>query len=176
MTKRSAVSNDPVSSRPRMPKYGIPADRKGLLSWRWAKQRLERSHNYWITTVRPDGAPHTMVVWGLWLGGSFWFSTGSRSRKARNLAANARCVVCTERADEAVVVEGEACIQRDPSKLRAFFRRYKTKYDWDASELQGMPVFAVEPHVAFGLCEETFQTSATRWQWAAGAERGEPGR
>jgi len=41
----------------------------GLLRWSWAEQRLKQSHNYWITTVKPDGSPHTMVVWGLWQDG-----------------------------------------------------------------------------------------------------------
>src|SRR5271168_1798159 len=94
-----------------MPGYGLPAGNKGLLPWSWAEQRLKKSHNYWITTVKTDGtdvAPHTMVVWGLWQNGRFLLSTGSKSRKARNLEQNSNCVVCTEHAHEAVIVEGEA--------------------------------------------------------------------
>ncbi len=49
-----------------------------------------------------------MVVWGLWQDGRLLFSTGSESRKARNLAHNPNCVACTERANEAVTVEGVA--------------------------------------------------------------------
>jgi pyridoxine/pyridoxamine 5'-phosphate oxidase len=49
-----------------------------------------------------------MPVWGVWADDRFYFSTGRQSRKARNLAANAACVVCAERADEAVIVEGVA--------------------------------------------------------------------
>ena len=97
-----------------MPGYGLPKGNKGLLPWTWAEQRLKKSHNYWITTVKPDGSPqpspHTMVVWGLWQDGRFLFSTGSKSRKARNLAQNAHCIVCTELANEAVIVEGVAVI------------------------------------------------------------------
>ena len=59
----------PKSSRPHMPGYGLPKGSKGLLPWTWAEQRLKKSHNYWITTVKPEGAPHTMVVWGLWQDG-----------------------------------------------------------------------------------------------------------
>src|SRR5258708_37820826 len=92
---------DPKPSRPQIPGYGMPKSTKGLLPWKWAEQRLRKSHNYWITTVKPDGSPHTMVVWGLWLEGAFLFSTGSQSRKARNLAENRRCVVCTEQAEQA---------------------------------------------------------------------------
>ncbi|MBV8894573.1 MAG: pyridoxamine 5'-phosphate oxidase family protein [Acidobacteria bacterium] len=102
----------PKSARPYMPGYGLPKGRKGLLPWRWAEQRLGKSHNYWTTTVRPNGSPHTMVVWGLWPNGAFYFSTGHQSRKARNLAENSRCVVYRT-ADEAVIVEGEARLIKD---------------------------------------------------------------
>jgi len=33
-------------------------------------------------------------VWGVWLDDAFYFSSGAKSRKARNLAANPNCVVC----------------------------------------------------------------------------------
>jgi pyridoxine/pyridoxamine 5'-phosphate oxidase len=150
-----------------MPGYGLSEEKKGLLPWNWARERLEKSHNYWITTVRPDGTPHTMVVWGLWLDGAFHFSTGSTSRKARNLKENPNCVVCTERAHEAVVVEGRAKIVRDTTFLRGFFRRYAKKYEWDMSEMQGEPVFSVEPRVAFGLYEKKYLETVTRWKFGA---------
>src|SRR5205814_5468060 len=106
--RKSASKRAPRSSRPHMPGYGLPQGNKGLLPWSWAEQRLKKSHNYWITTVKPDGSPHTMVVWGMWQDGRFLFSTGSKSRKARNLAENPKCIVCTENAAEAVIVEGIA--------------------------------------------------------------------
>jgi hypothetical protein len=114
----------PKASRPHMPGYGLPKGTKGLLPWKWAEDRLKKSHNYWITTVRPDGSPHTMVVWGLWLEGAFYFSTGKQSRKARNLAENPRCIVATERAEEAVIVEGEAQLTKDTPQLK-FFDKYQ---------------------------------------------------
>ncbi len=97
-SKKSSSKKLPKSSRPNIPGYGLPEGTKGLLPWSWAEQRLRKSHNYWITTVKPDGSPHasphTMVVWGLWQDGLFLFSTGSQSRKARNLAENPKCIVC----------------------------------------------------------------------------------
>jgi len=53
-----------------------------------------------------------VAVWGLWLDGAFYFSTAARSQKARNLSANPACVVTTESADEAVIVEGVAEFER----------------------------------------------------------------
>src|SRR5207253_6140331 len=57
----------PHASRPYMPGYGLPKGAKGLLPWSWAERLLNKSHNYWIATSRPDGTPHVMVVWALWL-------------------------------------------------------------------------------------------------------------
>ncbi len=159
-TRRS----EPKAGRPHMPGYGIPKGRKGLLPWKWAEQRLKKSHNYWITTTGPDGSPHTMVVWGIWIDGSFYFSTGKGSRKARNLAQNPRCVVATERADEAVIVEGEAELTKDSPAIK-FFSQYEKKYKWDMSQMQDEPIYRVTPRKAFGLYEKKFQASATRWKF-----------
>jgi len=156
-----------------MPGYGLPEGSKGLLPWSWAEQRLKRSHNYWITTVRPgvssrNVSPHTMVVWGLWQDGRFLFSTGSKSRKARNLTENTNCVVCTELAQEAVIVEGIAEIA-DLTARRKFLPAYERKYKFDMSRMKAdilsmkEPVFAVRPRVVFGLWEKHFVEKSTRW-------------
>src|SRR5213078_895996 len=74
----------PRASRPHMHGYGIlDADSgKGLLPWTWATERLAKARNYWVSTSRPDGNPHLMPVWGIWLDDAFCFSTGTKSRKA----------------------------------------------------------------------------------------------
>jgi len=160
----------PKASRPQAPGYGFPEGTKGLLSWSWAEQRLKKSHNYWITTVKPDGSPHTMVVWGLWQDGRLLFSTGSKSRKARNLASNANCVICTEHANEAVIVEGVGEIA-DVAARRKFMAKYKPKYNFDMSSMKDdilsmkEPVFAVRPKVVFAMWEKFFQSKSTRWQF-----------
>ena len=162
------AKQEPKAGRPHMPGYGLPEGTSGLLPWTWANQRLKKSHNYWITTVKPDGSPHTMVVWGLWQDGRFLFSTGSKSRKARNLAGNRHCIVCSELANEAVIVEGIAEIA-DVAARRKFLPAYERKYKFD---MKGMkddilsmkePVFAVRPRVVFGLWEKHFIGKSTRW-------------
>jgi general stress protein 26 len=156
---------EPRADRPHMPGYGVPKSRKGLLPWVWAARRLTRSHNYWLVTVRPNGKPHSMPVWGLWLEGAFYFSSGRRSRKSRNLARNRRCVVCTERADEAVIVEGVAREVKDERVLERLARPYHAKYrPWKLDPDLG-PVYAVHPRVAFGMHESRFASAATRWRF-----------
>jgi Pyridoxamine 5'-phosphate oxidase len=174
-TKKTARRQEkPEASRPHAPGYGFPETNKGLLPWSWAEQRLKKSHNYWITTVGTDGAgqvsPHTMVVWGLWQDGRLLFSTGSQSRKARNLAANPNCIVCTELAHEAVIVNGIAELA-DVAARRKMLPVYERKYKFDLSSMKDdilsmkEPVFAVHPKVIFGFWEKYFQSKSTRWKF-----------
>src|ERR1700741_2788350 len=100
-----AKSKEPETTRPTVPGYEFSAKRK-LLSWTWAIERLKKIRQYWIATTRPDGAPHLMIIWGLWFEESFWFSTGAASRKGRNLEANPKCVIGTEDPAKAVILEG----------------------------------------------------------------------
>jgi PPOX class probable F420-dependent enzyme len=151
-----------------MPGYGIaPADGgDGLLPWAWATERLTEAHDYWVSTVGPDGAPHAMPVWGVWITDRLVFSTGGRSRKARNLAAEPRCVVTTARTDEPVVVEGTARRLTDPDELAVAIAAYVAKYGSEPPDPDENPVFVVDAAVVFGLdaAEERFTTSPTRWQ------------
>src|SRR5580704_19411496 len=100
----------PSAVRPFMPGYGmLPAgEGTGLLPWSWAESRLRDSHDYWLATAWPDGRPHVMPVWAVWLDGCLWFSSGGRSRKARNLRARDSCVITTDQAREPVILEGRA--------------------------------------------------------------------
>lgn len=149
-----------------MPGYGLVDENSGkLVPWRWAEQRLVKAHNYWISTTRSDGRPHAMAVWGVWIRGAFYFSTGQRSQKARNLAANPHCVIHPESGAEAVIVEGTAEKVTDSRELREFVRAYKAKYKWDLSTMQGSVYYRVRPGVAFGFieAEEQFTATATKW-------------
>jgi hypothetical protein len=170
MKKTARSSRTPKPSRPQAPGYGFPTSGKGLLQWSWAEQRLKKSHNYWITTVKPDGSPHTMVVWGLWQDGRFLFSTGSKSRKARNLAENPNCIVCTENAAEAIIVEGVAEIADLPARKK-LLPAYERKYKFDMSTMKGdilsmkEPVIALRPRLVFAMWEKYFQSKSTRWKF-----------
>lgn len=168
LKKTSSRSSAPKASRIQAPGYGFPVGKKGLLPWSWAEQRLKKSHNYWITTAKPDGSPHTMVIWGMWQDGRFLFSTGSKSRKARNLELNPHCIVCSENAAEAVIVEGIAEVA-DVAARKKMLPAYERKYKFDLSSMKDdilsmkEPVFAVRPTVAFALWEKHFQKKSTRW-------------
>jgi hypothetical protein len=144
--------------------YGVPDSLEGALLWSWAEERIAKSHNYWLTTVTPDGAPHTMLVWGIWLDGAYYFSTSATSRKARNLQHNSNCVVCNENAEEAVIVEGVAHRLNDSDIPNQAFIDYKAKYGWELNPKIG-PVYEVRPKTVFAMPEKQFPKAVTRWKF-----------
>lgn len=162
MPKRKDSGGEPRSERPRIRGYGISKSKNGMLPWKWAVKALTESREYWIATVRPDGRPHAMIIWGLWFDDAFWFGTGSKTQKARNLAKNPNCIIGTQNAAEAVIVEGIAELVTDAATRRKLEPASLSKYGMsggDGSE----PLYRVRPRRAFGLVEKTFPKTATRW-------------
>jgi len=164
---------EPKASRPYWPDaLESPKDASaGLKPWSWALERLEKSHNYWIATSRPDGRPHLMLVWGIWWQDTFWFSTGPRARKAKNIAANSWCAIGTEKADEAVILEGTAEEIKDRAVWQTVCQEYDRKYGGNVLPLlesSGGNVYRVQPRTAFGQDEhaENFVESVTRWTFS----------
>jgi hypothetical protein len=71
----------------------------------------------WLSTANFDGSPHVTAVGALWLDGSFWFQTGSGTRKSRNIARDPRCSIAVSIRDADVVAEGEAARETDSATL-----------------------------------------------------------
>jgi hypothetical protein len=153
------------ADRPDAPGYGFvgPDEGDGLLPFEWVVEQLRASHNLWLVTTFPDGRPHAMPLWGVWVDGAGHLSTGRESRKARNLARDPRCVVTTEDAQKAVVVEGTAA-RVDMSD--AFVDAYNEKYAMDIRTMAEEPVFAVTPTRIIAIDEQRFATSPTRFRFA----------
>jgi Pyridoxamine 5'-phosphate oxidase len=99
----------PAADRPVLPTgYGVPTSARGLLAWPDVEQRLVAALHYWLATVRPDGTPHVVPRWGVWLEGRFWYDGAPTTRHARNLAANPACSLNLESGTEAIIVEGSS--------------------------------------------------------------------
>ena len=158
----------PRSERPGIdPSYGISTAEEGLLPWSWVSEQMERSRNYWVCTTRPDGRPHAMPVWGVWIDDTLWFSTGDGSVKARNLAADPRVAVHLESGDDAVMLEGTA--ERPSLDADAHGRvvaAYAAKYDMKPEDLPGPDGwYALRASRAFAWQERDFPNTATRWRF-----------
>lgn len=81
-------------------------------------------HTCWLATINPDGAPHVAAVGALWVDGMFWFETGDRTRKARNVARDPRCTISVAASEFDLVVEGEAEKVTDPAAVAAMAERW----------------------------------------------------
>jgi hypothetical protein len=167
---------EPVTDRPIFPEgYGIPESTDGMLTWAQVEERLVASPVYWIATVRPDGRPHVVPRWGVWVDGRLWYDGAPTTVNARNLAGEPRCVVHLENGTEAVIVEGESRVAGDPGEefrgrlAEAFAKYHGSGYSpgpdsWEGERGQGL--FAFTPSRAMAWF--SFPTDATRFTFRPG--------
>jgi hypothetical protein len=81
-------------------------------------------HTAWLTTINPDGSPHLTPVGFAQLGGVWYFTSGHGTRKSRNIAADARCVVSVATHPFDLVIEGSAERVADADELRSVADEY----------------------------------------------------
>jgi pyridoxine/pyridoxamine 5'-phosphate oxidase len=153
----------------------------GVVATQWsaARDRLASAKTYWITTVRPDGRPHSTTIAAVWLDDAVHFTTGESEVKAKNLAANRKVIVtvgCSDWEGLDIVIEGEAVSVTDPDRLTRLAAAFTEKYD----DFFGMRVvddrlggagtdhaplaFEIRPSKAFGFGKAP-NFSQTRWLW-----------
>ena len=103
----TAISSTPTRTRPSFPEgYGLPEGDEGMLDWSQVRERLVASKHYWLATVRPDGRPHVVPRWGVWLDDKFYYDGAPTTRHVRNLAHNQHVTLNLENGWEAVILEG----------------------------------------------------------------------
>jgi general stress protein 26 len=139
--------------------YGIPEDDSGMLTWEHVAGRMAPSRNYWLSTVTPDGRPHSRPVWGVWLDDHLYFGGGRGTRKAKNLAENPSVTLTTEDGWDVVIIEGVAEEVLDPELQNRLDDVYEEKYDMR----HGTPVWRVVPDRVFAWTN--FPQDTTRWQF-----------
>jgi nitroimidazol reductase NimA-like FMN-containing flavoprotein (pyridoxamine 5'-phosphate oxidase superfamily) len=126
---------------------------------------MTRCRTFWVSTIHAGhGRPHVMPVWGVWVDDAVFFSTGRKSRKGQNLAANPACTITNDDGEEAVIVEGSAEELIDATALERAAAAYTKKYKIDPRSM-GEPIFLVRPRTVFGFIEKSFPKSATRWKF-----------
>lgn len=103
----------PTRDRPEMPDgYGVDKA-EAFVAWEEIEAALRESLHYWLATTRPDGRPHVVPRWGVWLDGSFWYDGSPNTVHVRNLKRKPECVLHLEDGWRATIVEGKS-LMSDP--------------------------------------------------------------
>ena len=168
-----AENSIPRADRPLMPDgYGLPSSTEGMLAWADVEARLVAATSYWLATVRPDGRPHVVPRWGVWLDGRFWYDGAPTTVHVRNLSANPACSLNLESGNEVVIVEGQSLPARAPADAlgarisEAFAKYHDLGYRpaadaWAGENGGGLRVLTPQRALAWF----TFPTDATRFHF-----------
>jgi hypothetical protein len=155
--------------------YGAKA-----IPWSRALKQLgaKTGGTYWLATTSPDGRPHVAAVGALWVDGKIYFTSGTRTRKSQNLAANPSCAVSVSLTGIDLVMEGTAIRITDRPTLLRLAERYAAQ-GWPASVSGGAltaeysapsagpppwNLYVVTPTKAFGVATAA-PSGATRWHF-----------
>jgi hypothetical protein len=105
-------------TRPTFPPGYVDAPKRSI-AWGYIEQRLAEAINYWMCTVRPDGRPHAVPRWALYVNGRVYYDGSPETRHVRNLTGNPRVALHLESGEQAVIVEGESRAMRPDKALDA---------------------------------------------------------
>ncbi len=159
---------DEISDRPILPDdYEAPEDREGMVTWEWVVEQLQKARNYWICTVRPDGRPHAVPIWAVWVEGTVYFDGHPQTRWARNMAHNPALTIHLENGNEVVILEGTA--QTLPGMEREFAEAvvaaFAAKYAYppEVEELVRRGLFSMR--LSTVLAWTSFPRTVTRWRF-----------
>lgn len=153
--------------------YGVPDSSDGLLSWSDVEARLVAAPQYWLATTRPDGRPHVVPRWGVWVDGRFWYDGAPTTVHVRNLARNPACTLHLEDGWQAAIVDGTSRPADPPSVdlgarlARAYAAKYRDRgYEpkpdaWEGPGAGGLVLFTPTTAVAWF----DFPTDVTRFRF-----------
>lgn len=96
------------------------------------RDRLDTEPNIWLATVRPDGRPHLVAIWFVYVDGHLWVCTGASSVKVHNLAAEPRVTISLKEGNRSAIGEGTAHLEPAPFPT-AVVDAFIAKFDWDTS-------------------------------------------
>jgi len=98
-----------------------------------ALRRIDEADVAWLTTLRPDGSPHTTPVWFVFDGEVISVATAARNAKVRNLRGDPRVGVAIDGTAAApLVAQGVASASPLGETLAGIAEAFARKYDgWD---------------------------------------------
>ena len=116
--------------RPLFPK-GYVDNPTASLPWEYVVEHLGSSKNYWLCSVRPDGRPHSVPRWGVFVHDKLYYDGSPETVHAMNLLQNPHISVHLESGDQALIAEGTAAPagKPDPKLAELLSAAYCAKYE-----------------------------------------------
>jgi hypothetical protein len=154
-------------TRPKFPK-GYVDKPLSYLTWDWVAAQLTEAKHYWICSVRPptpeapDGRPHVVPRWCVYVDGKIYYDGSPETRHAINISSNPNVSVHLESGWEAIILEGTSKMAERPSpelgkKLSQAYKKYKEygytpgPHAWDKG---GLFVFTPRQCIAWSKFNE----------------------
>lgn len=97
--------NTPIIHRPKLPK-GYADNPTSFVDWKWVAAQLTESKNYWLSAVRPNGRPHVVPRWGVFIDNEFYYDGSPETRHAQNIMENPYVSLHLESGNQVVMMEG----------------------------------------------------------------------
>ena len=116
-------------TRPKFPK-GYVDKPVSYMTWEQVAAQLTDAKHYWVCSVRPDGRPHVVPRWCVFVDGKIYYDGSPETRHAINIESNPNVSVHLESGWEAVILEGTSREAGNPSaelgkKLSQAYKKYK---------------------------------------------------
>ncbi len=159
--------NQPKITRPTFPP-GYVDNPTSEVPWDYVAQQLTEAKNYWLCSVYPDGRPHVIPRWAVYVDGKVYYDGSSKTRHARNILENPYISLHLESGDQVVILEGtsQQAERPSPELAQKLAQAYKTKYavhgyapepnQWDEG---GLYVFTIQQVIAW----TNFLTNPTKF-------------
>src|SRR5512144_2710938 len=95
----------PRITRPKLPK-GYVDKPTSYVTWEWVAAQLTDSIHYWLCSVRPDGRPHVVPRWCVYVDGNIYYDGSPETLHARNIMQNPNVSLHLESGEKAIILEG----------------------------------------------------------------------
>jgi hypothetical protein len=159
--------------------YGNPA-----IPWKMAHDLLESGPKgplagFFLGTVGRRGQPHVAGVGAIWHDGDLYFTSGSTTRKSRNLATNPSCTFAVKLPGMDLTLEGEAIVESEQvvlEEVAAIYRdigwpvevasdAFTAPYSAPSAGLPPWQLYRFTFHGVVGL-STVEPNGATRWRFS----------
>src|SRR5512143_414032 len=97
--------NQPKVMRPEFPP-GYVDHPISEVPWEYVVGQLTEARNYWLCSTRPDGRPHVVPRWCVYLDGKIYYDGSSETRHALNIKLNPNVAIHLEDGSKAIILEG----------------------------------------------------------------------